>query len=308
LSHPSTVFYVAGLLFLTACPALAAQQSHTEAGPIASVSTAGVTVHGVASVQDGRAELANNGSVTAGDDTATVTLARGGQLLVCTGTTIHIAKDIVPHTASQPGDAGLLISLDHGSLEGHYTPGAYADEILTPDLRLLVSAPGIADLKLRVNTAGDTCVDNAGTTAPYVVASSLMTGGIYRIQPGQRVLFVHGSLSAVVDNEHEPCGCPPQAKGENAFPLAESEGLKAPPKLSGPPIVPEGTPHAQVTATFSSTTPPGAQPDAQSAATTEPAADPGPTATIPPKTLPHKTHRGFFGAIGHFFSHIFGGS
>jgi hypothetical protein len=287
-------------LFLAACPAFAAQQSRTDTGAIASVATTGVTVHGVASVQDGRAELANNGSITAGDDTATVTLARGGQLLVCTGTTIHLAKDIVPHTASHPGDAGLLISLDHGALEGHYTPGAYADEILTPDLRLLISAPGVADLKLRVNTAGDTCVDNAGTAAPYVVASSLMTGGIYRIQPGQRVLFVHGSLSAVVDNEHEPCGCPPQAKGENAFPLAESEGLKAPPKLSGPPIVPEGTPHAQVTATFSSATPPGPPPSTAAPSETPSSA----AATLTPK----KAHRSFFGAIGHFFSHIFGGS
>jgi hypothetical protein len=251
-------------------------------------------------VQDGRAELANNGSITAGDDTATVKLARGGELLVCTGTTIHIAKDIVPHAASHPGDAGLLISLDHGALEGHYTPGAYADEILTPDLRLLVSAPGIADLKMRVSTAGDTCVDNAGTAAPYVVASSLMAGGIYRIQPGQRVLFVHGSLSAVVDNEHEPCGCPSQATGENAFPLAESEGLKAPPKLSGPPVVPEGTPHAQVTATFSSATPPGPAPAE--------AAQPGAPPSAAPATAPRKRHRGFFGAIGHFFSHIFGGS
>jgi hypothetical protein len=247
------------------------------------------------SVQNGRAELANDAAVTAGDDTAKITLARGGTLLVCTDTTVHIAKDIVPHVASQPGDAGLLISLDHGALEGHYTPGAFADEILTPDLRLLVSSPGIADLKLRVSSSGDTCVDNAGTAAPYVVASSLMSGGIYRIQPGQRVLFVHGSLSAVVDNEQEPCGCPPAAKGGNDFPLAVSEGLKPPPKLSGPPVVPEGTPLAQVTATFSDKTPPGPPPAGAVAASTA-----APRRKVGP-------HRGLFGRIGHFFAHIFGG-
>ncbi len=278
------------LLFAAGPAALDAQQSRPAASPIASVATTAAKVQGVVSEQGGRAELANNAAVTAGDTTARVALARGGTLLVCTGTTIHIAKDIVPHVASQPGDAGLLISLDHGALEGHYSPGSFADEILTPDLRLLVSAPGIADLKLRVSAGGDTCVDNSGTAAPYVVASSLMSGGIYRIQPGQRVLFVKGSLSAVVDNEQEPCGCPPASKGDNDFPLAESEGLKPPPKLSGPPVVPEGTPLAQVTATFSSATPPG----------------PPPASETPAAAKPKKRHRGFFGRIGHFFAHVFG--
>jgi hypothetical protein len=284
-------FTSARLLLLAACPcALPAQTTRLDTSPIASVATTGVTVHGIVSVQNGSAELANNTSVTAGDSTAKVTLARGGTLLVCTGTTVHIAKDIVPHVASQPGDAGLLISLDRGAIEGHYTPGSFADEILTPDLRLLVSSPGIADLKLRVSSSGDTCVDNAGTAAPYVVASSLMSGGIYRIQPGQRVLFVNGSLSAVVDNEQEPCGCPPASKGGNDFPLAVSEGLKQPPKLSGPPVVPEGTPLAQVTATFSNATPPG-----------PPAASETPVAA-----KSNKHHLGFFGHIGHFFAHVFG--
>ena len=288
-------FRAGSLLLLAASPSalaspLIAQHTQSIAPPIASVSTKDATVHGTVSEQNGLAELANNGAITAGDTTAKVTLARGGELLVCTGTTVHIAKDIVPHVASQPGDAGLLISLDHGAIEGHYTPGAFADEILTPDLRLLVSQPGIANLKLRVSSSGDTCVDNAGTAAPYVVASSLMNGGIYRIQPGQRVLFVHGSLTAVVDNEHEPCGCPPAAKGGNDFPLAVSEGLKPPPKLSGPPAVPEGTPLAQVTATFSDKTPPG----------------PPPASGMPAAAKPKKQHRGFFGRIGHFFARVFG--
>lgn len=305
--------YRSPALLLLAAFSAAAQQPQPPAAPIASIAVQGVTLHGVLSVSGGRATLANNTAITAGDATAEVTLERGGKLLVCTGTTIHIAKDIAPHTAARPGDAGLLISLDRGALEGHYTPGAFADEILTPDLRLLVSAPGIADLKLRVNASGDTCVDNAGANPPYVIAGSLMNNGIYRIQPGQRVLFVHGSVARVVDNEHEPCGCPPDlsqplaqngapahAAKENEFPLAVSEGLKSPPKLSGPPIVPEGVPHAQVTATFSSSTPPGPPPPGETAPPANPAAPP----SAPPGTAPH--HRGVFGSIGHFFAHIFG--
>ena len=60
-----------------------------------------------------------------------------------------------------------------------------------------------------MNNQGDTCLDNHGAHAPYVLASSLFEGGAYRVQPNQRVLFEHGSLHEVVDNEQEPCGCPP---------------------------------------------------------------------------------------------------
>ena len=60
-------------------------------------------------------------------------------------------------------------------------------------------------------------------------------GAIYRVQPGQRVMFQHGSLHEVVDQEKEPCGCPAPPKAEvNEFPLAQSEGL-----TPAPPSPPE---------------------------------------------------------------------
>ncbi len=275
--------------------------------PVASVAIEGVTLHGAMTVANDRATLANNGEVVALAKAAEVSLQRGGSLLVCASTAVRIAKDTAPRGQ---GDAGLLFSLDRGAFEAHYTPGAYSDVILTPDLRLLVSAPGMADLKVRVNGQGDTCVDNAGDNAPYVTASSLLDGGAYRVRPGQRVMFVHGSLRDVVDNEREPCGCPPavpanetaksggpsSTPADTAFPTAVSEGLQAPPKLSGAAsIVPSGTPHAQVSATLSSNTPPASSPPVLAT----PASPPAAAAAPPPK-------RGFFGAIGHFFGRVFG--
>jgi hypothetical protein len=39
-------------------------------------------------------------------------------------------------------------------------------------------------------------------------------------------MFEHGSLHEVVDQEKEPCGCPPPPHpGTNEFPVAQSEGL-----------------------------------------------------------------------------------
>jgi hypothetical protein len=289
---------------------------------IATVPTEGVSLSGSLSVADGRAVIGNNGSITAGTKTAHVQLTRGGELNVCASTKIHLSTD-----NSTPGGA-LMIAIDRGAFEAHYTPGQYSDVLLTPDLRILISPPGEADLSLRVNNQGDTCVDNHGDHAPYVLASSLFDGGAYRIQPNQRVLFEHGSLRAVVDNEQEPCGCPPdhplsvagtgtsgatpahpgeavatnnppkKAAAENPFPLAESEGLKPPPPPSSKPAVPAGQTHAEIEAplVYNSATPPPA-PSATSPERRQAIAQ------APPAPKPHRT---FFGHIGHFFKRLFG--
>jgi len=244
---------------------------------IATVSLEGVSLSGSLSVEDGRAFIGNNGAITAGSKTARVSLTRGGSLNVCATTKIHLSTD---NTIS---GGGLMIAIDRGALETHYLPGQYSDVVLTPDLRILISGPGQADLSLRVNSEGDTCVDNHGDQAPYVLASSLFEGGAYRVQPNQRVLFEHGSLQRVVDSEKEPCGCPPPAPtpeptsiarvglpggtlhtsdeaatppppgatstaAQNPFPLAVSEGLQPPPPPPTTPVVPPGEAHAQVTA------------------------------------------------------------
>jgi hypothetical protein len=275
---------------------------------IATVALEGVMVSGSLSVADGRAVIGNNGTITAGDKTAQVNLTRGGSLNVCATTKVHLTTD-----TSTSGGA-LMIAVDHGAFEAHYTAGEYSDVILTPDLRILVSPPGDVDLSLRVNEQGDTCVDNHGSNAPYVLATNLFSGGAYRVQPNQRVLFEHGSLNEVVDNETEPCGCPPPAlpmtaaraasKGANSaakrnpFPLAESEGLAPPPAAPTKPAVPPGQVETEVQV-----------PLAYNSAHTElpPPQNPADSASAKAMTAPSKHHRGFFHRVGHFFRRIFGG-
>lgn len=314
-------------------PALA-QQPDPVPVSIASVPVEGVSLSGSLSVENGRATIGNNGTITAGNQTARVSFTRGGTLNVCRSTKIHLSTD-----NTVPGGGALMIALDHGAIEAHYRTGEYSDVLLTPDLRILISPPGNADLSLRVNSQGDTCIDNHGADAPYVVASSLFEGGAYRIQPNQRVLFEHGSLQQVVDNESEPCGCPPEplsvasagATGgkpaqpgqqvaaqsktaqENPFPLAESEGLKPP---SGPPttpVAPAGQAHAEVEAplAYNSATSPAQLPPEPPAASATPAnpapaqaADANPVVAQPP---PPRPHPGLFHHIGHFFRKLFGG-
>lgn len=307
-----------GILAIAACVAgsvACAQQTSAPAqnapsarASIATVSLEGVTVSGSLSVADGRAVIGNNGTIAAGDNSAQVQLTRGGTLSVCSTTKIHLTTD-----ASTPGGA-LMIALDRGAFEAHYTAGEYSDVILTPDLRILVSPPGDVDLSLRVNEQGDTCVDNHGSNAPYVLATNLFSGGAYRVQPNQRVLFEHGSLNEVVDNEAEPCGCPSAAppadvasatgKGgqaaaeRNPFPLAQSEGLQPPPAPPTRPAVPPGQVETEVQTplTYNSA---------------HPELPPEPTAAANPAPAPaakaRKRHRGFFGGIGHFFRKVFTG-
>src|SRR5271170_1153789 len=195
-----------GAGFAFALPGNAQQQ------PIAWVPTEGVSLSGSLSVENGKASIGNNGAITAGDATAHVQLARGGELRLCASTKVHLSKDATANPSGDPtADSALMIALDRGAIEASYTPGKYSDVLLTPDLRILISAPGQADLKIRTNQKGDTCIDNHGANAPYVTVTSQFEGGLYRVQPNQRVMFEHGSLQQVVDNEPEPCGCPAAA-------------------------------------------------------------------------------------------------
>jgi hypothetical protein len=267
---------------LTLATSILAAPVHAQQQPIAYVPTDGVSLSGSLAVANGKASIGNNGTITAGDATAHVSLARGGELRVCASTKVHLSKDSSVSPNSDPAaDTALMIALDRGAIEASYAPGKYSDVLLTPDLRILISGPGQADLKIRTNEKGDTCIDNHGANAPYVTVTSQFEGGLYRVQPNQRVMFEHGSLQQMVDNEPEPCGCPvaapplsvasaapavipnagstakppatPQPVGgpsstpaDTTFPLAESEGLKPPPTPPTQPVVPAGTAHAEV--------------------------------------------------------------
>jgi hypothetical protein len=304
-----------------ACLALAFSIAHAQqlaatvptAAPIAVVPVdASTTVTGALSVTAGKAIIATTGSITSGTKATEVVLPRRGVLRVCASTTVTLATDNSVPAGETPG---LMMSLDHGAVETSFASGHNADVLLTPDFRILIGAPGASDLKVRLGEHGDTCIDNplVGTQAPYVVVSSVFDGGAYRVQPGQRVMFQHGSLSEVVDNEKEPCGCPPEPRpGTNDFPLAQSAGIgpQAPPITTPAPASPG-----------SKTTPPSAidQPlvyQAQPSAAEEPAAAP-PTTTEPPqqpaaaqppapaKPAPQKKPS-FFRNLSNFFRKIFG--
>jgi hypothetical protein len=278
----------------------------SSADPIAIVTVNGPnaganpTVTGALEISGGKAMIVASGSITAGDRTTTVVLPHRGTLRVCASTTVNLATDSSTPAGGAPG---LLMAIDHGALETSYATGQNADIILTPHFRILIGGPSASELKVRLGDDGDTCVDNVGVNAPYVVVTSLFEGGLYRVQPGQRVMFQHGSLGQVVDNEKEPCGCPPPPSNEgNDFPLAQSEGLAPTPAIAPAPPQPANiSPAITVPLVHNSSEAP-----AQTApiSTTPVGASQAAPAIPTPST--QKKKPGFFTRVGNFFKKIFG--
>jgi hypothetical protein len=114
-------------------------------------------------------------------------------------------------------------------------------------------------------------------------------------------MFQHGSLHEVVDQEKEPCGCPPAAPKGNEFPLAQSEGL-APLAAPAPSTGEQRGIPAQTTETLAYNSADHAPQPAQATAT-PPAATAANPAAQPPAA--QKKPR-FISKIGRFFRRIFG--
>jgi hypothetical protein len=309
-----------GLLFtaLAVAPMLFAQAPTTEASPIAIVPLDSknpdrvATVIGALEVSQGRAVIAASGTVTSGSETTQVTLPHRGILRVCATTTVKLAADSSVPLGETPG---LMMAMDHGAVEMSFATGRNSDILLTPDFRILIGGPGAAEVKVRLGQHGDTCVDNAaapsdrpssqglnvGVNAPYVLVSSVFEGGAYRVQPGQRVMFQHGSLHEVVDNEKEPCGCPPPLHpGTNEFPVAQSEGLAPLPAAAPNAVSLSAAPPQVVEPLVYNSADHAAQPAAEAA---PPAgSDTNPAAKSPaPKKKP-----GFFASVKRFVRRVFG--
>jgi len=235
------------VLLLTLVPANAQQL-------IGYVSTRDAEVTGAKDVVDGKAVLAGSASVTAKDHTAPITLSRGGVVRVCQTSSLHLAESREMMVA-----APLFLSLDRGALEIQTTATA-TDVVMTPDLRFTMRSKGPLDLRLRVAMNGDTCVENRGANAPVIEASDPFSNALYELHAGQHVLFEHGSLREVVDQESSPCGCPDAAgvsiaeallapgAAQHPFPEAISEGLA--PAAEVPQAAP-GEAHLQVSDTLS---------------------------------------------------------
>ena len=167
-------------------------------------------------------EISNGSVITAGEHSATLRLARGGQVRICPGTNLTVN--------TSPQGQELMFAMSAGSLEGDYQLPATADAVLTPDFRILISGPAKVSLSITAEKNGNACVRSRGDDS-YVVVSELMSDDFYRLKPNEQVVFHAGRARDPEVNGAMTCGCPAPPPVERA---------EAPPPVQSlPPPTPE---------------------------------------------------------------------
>jgi hypothetical protein len=210
-------------VFVLSIALLAGLPSAAAAQVIGDVYASDASVKGSVHETSDGLEVSNGVAITAGEHSATLRLARGGQVRVCPGTNLTVN--------SSPQGQELMFAMSAGSLEADYSIPFLADVVLTPDYRILISGPADVSVSITANKSGDACVRSRGDNS-YVVVSELMGDDFYHVKPDEQVFFHAGHVKDAEENSTMTCGCPAPA------PLLRAENVPQQPPPSAAQVTP----------------------------------------------------------------------
>jgi hypothetical protein len=219
--------------------------------PVGNLSATDASVTGAVVMAAGDTRVMSGSNISAGQATASLRLARGGNVAICPHSSLSV-------TASQSGNQ-LTLAIGTGAIETHFTLGSSADTILTPDFRILLAGPGDFHFAVASNTRGDTCVRALPSNTASVIVNELLGDGVYQVGPGGQAMFHGGSIKGADNSTPPDCGCsPPPVKsqtenvsGPDSSPAAVPPAKPAPSSVTAPlPPVPAGEVHVSVDAPF----------------------------------------------------------
>jgi hypothetical protein len=153
--------------------------------------------------------LAAGASVTAGSETTVLRLKHAGDVYVCPQTSVSVV-----HSKNGPD---LMLAMNDGGLETHIVLKDAADEVVTPDFRILLRGPGEFDYAIRSDSRGNTCVRTLPGNTASAIIYELLGDGTYNVQAKDQLVFHEGKLSPEAASDANSgqgvmaleCGCPP---------------------------------------------------------------------------------------------------